>query len=120
MRERLAGAAVGVLFAAQAVWIATGPLRPHSYGNWAPFHEHATYTVDARIDGVRLDPAGVRARYGCYAHFYDAATDRDWQLNRMQHVLGWIERVERSSAHPAEVRVRYRIDGGPEQLWEWP
>ena len=111
---------VGLFLAAQVAWILTGPWRDHSYGNWAPFHEHATYTVEAVVDGEPLSPEQIRARYGCYAHFYDQETDRDWQLNRMSHGLGWNRVVEAASPQQAEVSVRYRVNGGPEQRWTWP
>ena len=112
---------VYALLAVQIGWIFTGPFRDHSYGNWAPFHEHATYHVDAWVDGRALQPHEIRERYGVYRHFYDVRTDRDWQLNRMQHILGLIERVE-AAAPPEEqarVVVRYRINGGEEEEWAW-
>jgi len=106
----------------QVVWILFGPLRDHSYGNWAPFHEHATYHVEAWMGDRALSHGEIQTRYRIYQHFYDAKTQRDWQLNRMNHILGLIERVEAASPveEQARVVVRYRINGGEEEEWEWP
>ena len=119
-RMQWSNGGIALILGIQVAWIVARPLHEHSYANWAPFHEHATYTVHAVVDGHLLTPAEVRERYGCYAHFYDVDRQQDWQLNRMSHVLHWIRRVEEHRSEQAEITVHYRINGGAEETWQWP
>lgn len=103
-----------VLLAVQVPLALSLPFREDRWLGWAPFHETATYTIEAG----GLDADGIRDRYGLYRRL--GPDGRDWQTNRMAHVLQLVALVESRSPDPLPVRVRFRVNGGPEQIWDLP
>ena len=110
---------VGLFLLAQVLSIAVGPWTG-GRRTWAPFHEHATYRIDARLNGETLDAEGIRARYHLYGPHYDASRGLDWQTNRIEHVFEVITRVEARAAERATVEVHYTVDGVEHEPWVLP
>jgi hypothetical protein len=82
------------------------------YFCWAPFDMQTEYWIGASVNGKELSAAEIRSRYRRPAHGVDNRS--------VQHVIDIIEQVERRlSAAGAEVTMRYRINGKPEQTWRW-
>jgi hypothetical protein len=79
------------------------------------------YRVEVELPGGRLTPDAVAQRYGLSRRFTDARGE-DWELNRLSDVLEGIALYERTrgAGDGARVRVRFRRNGGAEELWQWP
>ena len=79
------------------------------YFCWAPFDMQTEYWIRASLNGKELTPAEVRSRYRRPAHGVDNRS--------VQHVIDIIEEAERQLSAGAEVTMRFRINGKPEQTW---
>ena len=84
------------------------------YYCWAPHDQQTTYRYQVRVGGHTLSPQEARLRY------------RDpWGTvnpRAAEHVLRMLRQYESTYGRDdgAEVHLRYRINGGPVQRWEWP
>ena len=111
MRTRLA---LGVLLLlAQIAWVIAGR-RPVL---WAPFHEHAVYSLEVEVEGRTLDTQQSLERYRLPKWHASAARDEAWETNSLQFVKDAIEAQERAS--PVRVELRARIDGEEQPPWKW-
>lgn len=87
---------------------------PSRYFCWAPYDAQNDYVIEVVIDGRALADDEVRARYKKRA--------RDIDNRAVQHIKDILGGYETSygSGEEAVVTLRYRINGGEEQLWKWP
>ena len=102
-----------LLLLAQITWVASGR-RP---ALWAPFHEHAVYSLKVEVNGKRLDTLESLDRYGLPKWHASAARDEAWETNSLQFVKDAIEAQE--GASPVRVELRARIDGEEQAPWKW-
>ncbi len=111
MKTRLA---LGVLFLlAQLAWVVVGK-RPTL---WAPFHEHAVYSLEVTVEGRKLDTLQSLERYRLPKWHASAARDEAWETNSLQFVKDAIEAQEK--ARPVRVELRARVDGEAQAPWRW-
>ena len=101
-----------VLFA-QVAWVLAGK-RP---ALWAPFHEHAVYSLKVEVEGRRLDTLQSLERYRLPQWHASAARDEAWETNSLQFVKDAIVRSE--AASPVRVELRARVVGEEQPTWEW-
>ncbi|MBI1791791.1 MAG: hypothetical protein HYR60_30055 [Acidobacteria bacterium] len=108
--RKLLGAAL-LLF--QAGMIVYARFVPSRYFCWAPFDMQTEYALEVTVNGRELSAGEIRRRY---------RRPRKGVDNRSaQHVIDIIEGYERNygSGEHAQVVMRYRINGKPEQVWNW-
>lgn len=103
-----------LLLSAQLGAIVHARFVPSRYFAWAPYDRITLYRISAEVDGRRLTPAEIRARYGLPAHGRDNRAPR--------HVVDILSGYERTygSREDARVLLRYRTNGGPERVWRHP
>lgn len=107
MRWRVA---LGVVFlVAQLAWVAVG-LRPRL---WAPFHEHATYSLHVTVDGRTLGTRESLERYGLAT--WHVAGDSAWETNELQFVKDVVSREQ-----AATVELKARLNGVEQPTWRVP
>ena len=107
-------ALAAVLFLlAQVAWILSSR-RP---ALWAPFHEHAVYSLHVTVDGRTLDTVQSLERYRLSQWHASAARDEAWETNSLQFVKDAIAAQEQA---PARVELRARINGEEQPPWVWP
>ncbi len=102
------------LFAFQLAGIAYARFAPTRYVAWAPYDRITFYELDVRIDDRSLSPGEIRRRYRI------PAAGRD---NRSQaHVMAIVRQYEQTygAGDGARVRMRYRVNGAPPEVWRWP
>ena len=92
--------------------IAVARFVPERYFCWAPFEETSFYEIEATLKGNSLTPAAILDRYGLG---YRGRNNRT-----IHHVIAVLRWQEEHSDEQAEVRLKYRTNGGEEQIWEWP
>lgn len=102
-----------VLLLAQVAWVVSGK-RP---ALWAPFHEHAVYSLKVEVDGRTLDTAQSLERYQLAKWHASAARDEAWETNSLQFVKDVIEAKEAGSTGPVRVELRARINGEEQPPW---
>ena len=86
---------------------------PARYFCWAPFDAQNDFTIEARLNGRELTAEEIRARY--------KRPQRGVDNRSIQHVKDILRGAETIYAgEPAEVVLRYRTNGGEEQVWNWP
>lgn len=123
MRGRivLGAALLGAQVAAFAHAQASGPAGAR-YFCWAPFHSEARYTVDATVMGHALGDTEITQRYGLIEHYWSSGDRTRWELNSIAHVIDLVRATEASlpAGARAEVTIRYRVNGGPAELWRYP
>lgn len=98
---------------AQVAWVASAQ-RP---ALWAPFHEHAVYSIKVEVEGAQLDTLQSLQRYRLPKWHASAARDEAWETNSLQFVKDAIDAQER---RPARVELRARINGEEQPAWSWP
>ena len=107
--------AAGVaLLVFQLAMIVYARFVPSRYFCWAPFDIQTEYKLQVSLNGRALSGPQIRARY----RRPPAGTD-----NRSpQHVIDIIRGYEENYGHndPAQVLMRYRVNGKQEQMWRWP
>ena len=107
---------LGVLFLfAQFGWVLSGK-RP---ALWAPFHQHAVYSLKVEVEGKRLDTLQSLARYSLPKWHASAARDEAWETNDLQFVKDTIVAFESRSSGPVMVELSARIDGEEQPPWRW-
>lgn len=103
-----------LLLTAQLGAIAYSRFTPLRYFCWAPFDQQTQYQIGVSIGGEGLTEMQIQRRYRRPAEGTD---------NRSaHHLFDLIERVERKlePAGRSRVTVTYRINGGPEDIWQYP
>lgn len=105
--------AIGVLLLfAQVAWV-IAEKRP---AMWAPFHEHAVYSLKVRVEGRELDTLQSLERYRLPRWHASAARDEAWETNSLQFVK---DAIEASESGPASVELRARVNGEEQPVWIW-
>lgn len=104
-----------VLLLAQVGWVAAGK-RP---ALWAPFHEHAVYSLEVEVEGRRLDTMQSLERYGLAKWHASADRDEAWETNSLQFVKDTIVAHEAATSGPVRVELKAKIDGEPQPVWLW-
>lgn len=110
---RWRGLAAVVFLLAQVGWILSGR-RP---ALWAPFHEHAVYSLHVTVEGRALDTVQSLERYHLPRWHASAARDEAWETNSLQFVKDAITAQEQSAAR---VELRARVNGEEQPAWVWP
>jgi hypothetical protein len=102
------------LLAFQAGAIVYARFVPARYFCWAPFDMQTEYTATVRVAGRELSAAEIRQRYRRPAKGVDNRS--------VQHVVDIFEQTERRyhAGDPAEILLRYRVNGHREGEWRWP
>ena len=106
--------AAAVLFA-QVAWVVAGA-RPSL---WAPFHEHAVYTLHVRVAGQVLNTRQSLERYHLGAFHASPERDENWETNDLGFVTARIEAVESARGEPVAVELRATVNGKPRPVWRW-
>ncbi len=103
-----------LLLAAQLGAIAYSRFTPLRYFCWAPFDQQTQYSIAVSIGGEGLTEMQIQRRYRRPA---DGADNRS-----AHHLFDLIERAEKKlePAGRSRVTVTYRINGGPEDIWQYP
>lgn len=98
---------------AQFVMIFVGLGLDNRFYTWAPHDQQARYEIAVTLDGRELTDREVNIRYG---------RSNGIDPRAAAHVLNIVEQFETTygSEDNAQVVVRYWINGGEEQVWEWP
>ena len=104
-----------VLLLAQVGWVVAGK-RP---ALWAPFHEHAVYSLKVTADGRELDTLQSLERYGLAKWHASGARDEAWETNSLQFVKDTIEAHEQATTGSVRVELRARVDGEAQPVWVW-
>lgn len=100
---------------AQLAWVLSGK-RP---ALWAPFHQHAVYSLKVEVEGRRLDTLQSLERYQLPKWHASAARDEAWETNDLQFVKDTIVATEARSRGPVQVELRAKIDGEEQPPWRW-
>lgn len=103
-----------LLLTAQLGGIVYSRFTPLRYFCWAPFDQQTQYEIAISIGGEGLTEMQIQRRY---------RRPREGTDNRSaHHLFDIIERAEKKfePAGRSQVRVTYRINGGPEQEWHYP
>jgi hypothetical protein len=103
-----------LLLAAQVGAIVYSRFTPLRYFCWAPFDQQTQYTIAVEIGGEGLTDMQIQRRYRRTAEGTD---------NRSaHHLFDLIERAEKKfePAGRSRVTVVYRVNGGPEDVWQYP
>jgi len=107
---------IGVLIlAAQLTWVVSDR-RP---ALWAPFHEHAIYSLRVNVDGGVLDTSASVARYGLPSWHLSATRDENWETNSLRFVTDRIEAVEATTTGPVQVELRATVNGEEQPPWRF-
>ena len=104
-----------VLLLVQLGWVIRGT-RP---ALWAPFHEHAVYSLKVSVEGRQLDTVQSLERYQLPKWHASAARDEAWETNSLQFVKDRIEAYEAQSTGAVQVELRARVDGEEVAAWRW-
>jgi hypothetical protein len=105
---------LAVIFAVQIAGIVYARFAPTRYLSWAPYDQISFYQIDVTLHGRGLTPVEVAARYRM------PASGRE---NRsIHHVLNTVAQYEATYGRGdgADVVVRFRVNGGQEQVWSPP
>ena len=111
----MARTAIGLaLLAFQVGAIVYARFTDARYFCWAPYDAQNEYVIEASLGGAPLNPEQIRARYRRGPKGVDNRS--------IQHVKDIVAGVETlyHPDDPAEVTLRYRINGHEEQVWTWP
>jgi hypothetical protein len=87
---------------------------PARYFCWAPYDMQTEYQVSVRVNGRPLSAREIRERYRRPARGVDNRS--------VQHVIDIFEQTEQRyhGRDPAEIVMRYRVNGHREGEWRWP
>lgn len=111
-----AGAIAGAVFLALQVLLILGArFTPARYFCWAPHTAQVRFSLAVDIDGRRLSPAGVQARYRFL-------WSPEWEAHAAYHVMDTVRRFETVYGREdgARVAMTYRVNGGEDRRWTWP
>jgi hypothetical protein len=84
------------------------------YFCWAPYDTQTDYVIEASVGGAPLSAQEIRARYRRGPKGADNRSPR-----HVQDILAGVETLYHRD-DPAEVTLRYRINGHDERVWQWP
>lgn len=105
---------IALVFAVQIAGLVHARVAGTRYLAWAPYDQISFYRIDANRDGVALSTIEIEQRYRL------PVSGRE---NRsIQHVLDAVAQYEATYGRtdPVATRVRYRVNGGAEQVWTTP
>lgn len=108
--ERLCEGLALALVLAQAVAVARMPFVAERFFCWAPHDSRADFVVTARHRGEAVSPDAIRIRYRLPAQEWHSITN-------VQSVIATAE-SRMAAADRWEVRLAYRVNLGPEQIWK--
>lgn len=103
----------GVLLA-QVVMIGAARVHPIRFYTWAPYDSQNEYRMSIAVRGSALSADEVFERYRIPAVGLSPRS-----IYEVVSLAEYVERHYRPEDR-AEVEIRYRTNGGPEQLWRWP
>lgn len=107
--------AIGVsLLAFQLGAIVYARFTDARYFCWAPYDTQTEYSIEAALNGKPLTAQEIRARYRRGPNGVDNRSPR-----HVQDILSGVETLYHVD-DPAQVTLRYRINGHEEQVWQWP
>ena len=107
--------AVGVIFLAfQVFMIAYARFVPARYFCWAPFDIQTDYRLEVTVHGRPLTARQIQARY----RRPQAGTDNRSPQHVIDILQGYEEKYGRGD--PAQIVMKYRVNGREEQEWRWP
>ena len=111
--KRAALALAVVFVAGQFALIAVSQTGETRFFGWAPHDQRAQFAISVEIDGVALTPDEVHRRY---------RRSQGLDPRSYANVLHIIEHHETTDGadDDAKVEVRFRINAGEEQVWQWP
>jgi len=102
--------AAGVTFLlAQLAWVAFGA-RPRL---WAPFHEHARYSLHVTVDGGVFETRASLERYGLST--WHVQGDSAWETNELQFVKDAVSREREGT-----VELNATVNGERQPTWRFP
>lgn len=104
-----------VVLLAQLGWVLWGA-RP---ALWAPFHQHAVYSLRVEVEGKQLGTLQSLERYQLAKWHASAARDEAWETNDLQFVKDTIVAHEARGSGPVRVELRARINGEEQPPWRW-
>ena len=84
------------------------------YFCWAPYDAQNEYTIEASLGGKPLTADQIRARYRRGPKGVDNRS-----IQHVKDILLGVETLYHPD-DPAEVTLRYSINGHEEQVWQWP
>jgi hypothetical protein len=98
----------------QLVMIAYARFVPARYFCWAPYDIQTQYKLDVLVGGRTLTAAEIRRRYRRPKQGVDNRS--------MQHVMDIVRQYEETYGRhdPAQVVMKYRINGKEEREWQYP
>lgn len=81
---------------------------------WSPHTTQVRYALDVVIRGEHLTETQVAARYGLRQY--------GWEAHAPRNLIDLIAQCERTYGRSdgARVVLRYQVNGGAYQRWEWP
>lgn len=106
-------AVIFLFFALQLIGIAYSRFGHTRYFCWAPFDQISIYEIEASVNGRKLSPKEVRARY---------ALEMIGRENRsIHHVFSVITQREQTygQGDASLVRVRYQTNGKEMEEWNF-
>jgi hypothetical protein len=107
--------AIGVaLLAFQLGAIVYARFTEARYFCWAPYDAQNEYVIEARVNGKPLTARQIRTRYRRGPEGVDNRS-----IQHVKDILAGAETLYHRD-DPAEVTLRYRINGHEEQVWRWP
>jgi hypothetical protein len=111
--HRLARGIGIALLLGQILAIGYARFVPSRYFCWAPFDTQTDYELTVALQGRELTPAEIRERY--------RRPPKGTDNRSPQHVIDILEGVERRKPRDeqAEITMRYRVNGKPQQDWTW-
>ena len=110
----LRAGAAAVFFAAQAALVAFGVLGGNRSFSWAPHTTQIHYRLDASVDDLPLTAADVDRRFH--------VPQDGWEVHDIRNLQAIVTQYTRTYGRHEAIRVtlRYRINDGPERVWQWP
>ncbi|MBI3697879.1 MAG: hypothetical protein HY238_23985 [Acidobacteria bacterium] len=107
--------AIGVAFLLfQLVMIVYARFVPSRYFCWAPYDAQSEYSLQVTIDGRPLTNQEIRRRYRRPQTGVDNRS--------IQHVIDIVQQYEETRGRDDHARVimKYKVNGGAEEQWQWP
>lgn len=102
----------GVVFLLiQVLAILYARIIPERFFCWAPYDQHSYYEVYVNIEGVELTKNEILERY----HYQP----RGWEPRSIFNVINIVNQYESTygKSEDAHVKIKYSINGNPEQIW---
>ena len=107
--------AIGIaLLAFQVGAIVYARFTDSRYFCWAPYDTQTDFVIEASVNGKALTAEQIRARYRRSPEGVDNRSPR-----HVQDIVAGVESLYHAE-DPAEVILRYRVNGGEERIWQWP